>query len=97
MRKGIGSWVVVALALAAAAGCSGTPSSCEEAACDPETEICRLFGSDTLEPSTASCAEIPAPCADDLSCDCLLAQEGEGSIATCEESGGVFRVIYPGG
>lgn len=95
MRKMMAAWVVV-LALGGAAACSGGPSSCEEAGCDPETQFCRFFGSDTLEPPTASCAAIPPACEEDLSCECLVEEEAD-SLASCDENGGLFRVIIPGG
>lgn len=87
---------LVLLAMASAA-CSNEPQTCEEADCDPTLEFCRFFGSDTLAPSTASCSAFPAPCATEPTCECLLENEDENSIATCDDSGDVLVMTVPGG
>ncbi len=83
-------------ALAAFAGCSSEPTSCDEAACDPASQYCRFFGSDTLAPPSASCAEIPEACAAGPTCECVLDEEND-SIATCEVDGELVVVTIPGG
>jgi hypothetical protein len=89
--------VVVAAFAIALSACASKPTSCEQAACDPETEYCTLFGSDTLEPSTASCFALPDECAEAPDCACMLAAEDENSIATCEETEGGIVMTVPGG
>jgi hypothetical protein len=85
------------VAAVATVACSFEPSTCDEAACDAETEYCRLFGSDTPAPSSASCVALPEECAEAPDCACMLAAEDENSIATCDDSGDVVVMTVPGG
>ena len=89
--------VVAVFAMATVSACASEPTSCEEAACDPVTEYCHFFGSDTLAPSTASCVPLPEECAEEPDCECMLAAEGENSIETCDETGDVIVMTEPGG
>lgn len=86
------------------AACPGEPTSCEEAACDGETEMCVLFGSDTLEPPSASCQPLPVACEDDPTCACLDQNTGEDEAnrfcldtGGCSVEGDVLMVVCPGG
>lgn len=91
----LSSCVMIVLGLVAASGCAPGPSSCAEAGCDPATEFCLLLGSDTPEPSSASCRVYPDACAEAPTCECLL--EDQDPIATCEEDMGAFSIVIPGG
>lgn len=93
--RAITSRAIIVLCLVGLSGCVSEPSSCEEAECDPAIEFCLLFGSDTLEPSSASCRPFPDACAEAATCECLL--EDQDAIATCEEDNGAFSVVVPGG
>lgn len=89
--------VALSLALVLPSACTSEPQSCEEADCDPTLEYCLFLGSDTPAPSTASCVALPAPCATEPTCECMLENEDENSIATCDESGDVIVMTVPGG
>jgi hypothetical protein len=89
-------FLLSAIVLALAAACSSGPTTCAEAACDPDTQFCRFFGSDTLAPSTATCADLPEVCAAARTCDCLLAEEAD-TVATCRTDGDLLVVTIPGG
>ncbi|MFH1811558.1 MAG: hypothetical protein ABIJ09_22655 [Pseudomonadota bacterium] len=95
-------WLVTAVAMSAAAGCSFEPTTCAEAACDAAREYCVLYGSDTLAPSTAGCHALPAACTGERSCDCL--QRETPDLEFCFEAGGcsapaddALAVVCPGG
>ncbi len=92
------------LTLVTLIGCSAEPTTCEEAACDGETQMCVLFGSDTLAPDTASCQPITTGCAQDRTCDCLddnLDEDDNGRFCFdtggCTVNGGVLELVCPGG
>lgn len=92
---------VQALALAALAlsvGCfsSSEPKTCAEADCEPDIEFCRFFGSDTLEPPTASCAAFPDACAATKTCECLVDEESFPA-ARCDTDGELLVVTIPAG
>ncbi len=85
-------------------GCAQNPTNCEQAACDGETQMCVLLGSDTLEPSRAVCEPILAGCEDDHTCSCLDTEiEDDSSERFCFDTGGctvnagVIELICPGG
>ena len=83
------------------ASCSLEPTSCDEAACNPASEYCVLYGSDTLAPNKSSCHELPDSCIDSATCDCLIAEEAQSQFCFdaggCDESGEVIEVVCPGG
>lgn len=91
----------IAWSLCALAGCAffpTGPTTCEEAACDRDTELCRAFGSDTItEADSAVCEPLPAACLPDVTCECLLEQDVDGDIARCTEGETGFVIFIPGG
>ena len=87
-----------------AAACSFEPTTCVEANCDGETEMCVLAGSDTFEPDSASCQPIVEGCEEDPTCECLdgvlSADEGNRfcfDAGGCTENNGVVELVCPGG
>lgn len=87
--------VVLSLSFTLAfAGCDTGPTTCEEAACDSDTQYCRFYGSDVIgEPDSASCVEIPAECEATPTCECIFTDD----FGSCSVEGGLVVVVIPGG
>jgi len=84
----------LAFLLAGSLACSNEPATCEEAACDAETQYCQFLGSDVIgEPDSASCVEIPAECEATPTCECI---HGD-AFGTCSVEDGLVVVVIPGG
>lgn len=89
------------LLIGAAIGCA------EDDACDPETEIEVLYGSDQGGvPSTTVCEVAPATCGEQPDCACLEGQMLDNGLRLdfCLEEGscgaeddGVVAIVCPGG
>lgn len=88
-------------ALGVALGCGE-----ENVACDPETEIEVLYGSDISdEPPVTACEVAPASCGDAPSCACLEGQMLDNGLqldfcleeGSCELEDGVVAIVCPGG
>lgn len=97
-------WIWILLLVVSACGPS-RPTTCAEAACDGEREMCVLFGSDVaFEPNVAQCGSLPLGCEQDLSCACVDRALTEGDqfrfcfdAGGCSVNDGVIELFCPGG
>jgi hypothetical protein len=88
-----GRWLAATFLLGwGSLGCSGQ-YACGAGWCAAGEQYCESTPSNTGLLQVHECVDLPAACEDDPSCDCLLADLGEDTIAECEDAGDAELIL----